>query len=173
MSKKKKKGVTKGVAYWKKKVWKEAFSPYIRARDAIASDANAATGGIDWLICCTCGKRYPAFGIGCAQAGHFIPGRGNAILFDERGVHGQCYNCNINLKGNWPEYMRFMMDKYGRDVVDELLRLKKTVRKFTVIELQELYKKYKAEYEKFKEMEKKDRYEKNQEKNLRNGCTLF
>lgn len=135
----KKKTKTKGVKYWKKKAWNE-FSIYIRTRDSLANPY----GNTDYLICCTCNKPYPAFGIGCAQAGHFIPGRGNAILFDERGVHGQCYNCNVRLKGNWPEYMSFMMNKYGRETVDELLRLNKTIRKFTTDELQDLIEIYKA-----------------------------
>lgn len=143
----KKKVKTKGVRYWKKKVWK-VFSEYIRLRDALAT-----TGTPDRLTCCTCGKDYPAFGSGCAQAGHFVPGRGNAILFDERGVHGQCYNCNQTLKGNWPEYMRFMMGIYGREVVDGLLCLNKTVRKFTVPELQELMELYER---KIKELRKEN-----------------
>ncbi len=144
MARRKKK--SKGVAYWKKKVWKEVFSPYIRLDSAIET-----TGTKTHLVCCTCGKQYPAFGLGCAQAGHFVPGRGNAILFDERGVHGQCYNCNIRLKGNWPEYMRFMLDTQGKFVIDDLLRLNKTVRKFTVPELQEMYEEYKQKLIELKE----------------------
>ena len=95
---------TKGIRYWKKKACVE-FSKYIRLRDALKT-----TGTKDTVICYTCKKSYPAFGVGCVQAGHFVPGRGNSILFDERGVHAQCYNCNVNLKGNWPEYMRYMIE---------------------------------------------------------------
>lgn len=133
MAKKKK----HGVRWWKKKAWDE-FSRFIRTRDAIRT-----TGKADLVVCCTCGKPYPAFGVGCVQAGHFIPGRGNSILFDERGVHAQCYNCNVNLKGNWPEYLAFMIKRYGQKVVDELLLLKKQVRKFTVTELEEIRDDYK------------------------------
>ena len=93
-----------------------AFSKYIRTRDA---HGNA------FLICVTCNKSYPAFGVGCAQAGHFIPGRHSMILYDERNCHGQCYNCNINLKGNWVEYESFMIKEYGRKVIAELKRLDK------------------------------------------------
>jgi hypothetical protein len=143
----KKKSKNKGVKYWKNKVWKDVFSPYIRLRSALDT-----TGTKTHLICCTCGVKYPAFGLNCAQAGHFIPGRHNAILFEEKGVHGQCYNCNHTLKGNWPEYMRFMLNKYGREVVDDLLRLDKTVRKFSVPELEDMY----CEYEqKLKELKGK------------------
>jgi len=130
-----------GVRWWKKKAWDE-FSKFIRLRDALKT-----TGHQDFLVCCSCGKTYPAFGKGCAQAGHFVPGRGNAILFDERGVHGQCYNCNVNLKGNWPGYMDFMLKTYGHEVVDELLRLNKTVRKYGVVELEEMRDSYKKKME--------------------------
>lgn len=138
----------KGVKYWKGKAWDE-FSKFIRLRDALVT-----TGTKEYLICCTCGKRYPAFGLGCAQAGHFVPGRTNAILFDERGVHGQCYNCNHTLKGNWPEYMRFMMKKYGQNVVDELIHNRKHLVRFKPYELEEIRDKYKEKYEKLLTIER-------------------
>ena len=93
-----------------------AFSKYIRTRDAQGSQ----------IYCITCDKPYPAFGVGCAQAGHFIPGRHSAVLYDERNAHGQCYNCNINLKGNWVKYEVKMLEKYGQEVIDELKELDKT-----------------------------------------------
>lgn len=137
----KRKQKKKGIRYWKKKAWSE-FSKYIRLRDALKT-----TGTQEKVRCYTCRKIYPAFGIGCVQAGHFIPGRGNSILFNERGVHAQCYNCNVNLKGNWPEYMRYMMAEYGQEVVDELLHLKNQVKIYTPADLEELRDKYKQKYE--------------------------
>ena len=83
----------------KKKAW-EWFSKYIRLRDALLT-----TGTKDRARCITCNKEYPAFGVGCLQAGHFIPGRANAVLYNEDACYAQCYNCNINLGGNWPEYI--------------------------------------------------------------------
>jgi len=73
----------------KRKAW-SAFSLYIRIS---ASDINGNAK------CVTCGavKSYKDL-----QAGHFIPGRRNAVLFSEEGVHPQCYHCNIGLNGNWP-----------------------------------------------------------------------
>ncbi len=134
---------SKGLRYWKKKAWFE-FSRYIRIRDAIKTTQTK-----EWAICCTCNKTFPAFGGGkySMQAGHFIPGRGNAILFDEDGVHGQCYQCNCLKKGMWPEYMEFMLREHSQDVIDELLALNKTVKKYTPIELEELKDKYKQMYE--------------------------
>ena len=129
MAKKKK----HNVSWWKKKVWDEV-SEFVRLTEAIK-----ATGDIKMLKCCTCDKLYPAFGVGCAQAGHFVPGRSNAILFDLRGIHGQCYNCNINLKGNWPNYLAYMLKNYGQPVIDELLLLAKIVRQFRIDELETMY----------------------------------
>ncbi len=121
----------------RKDAW-NAFSRYIRKRDSVDAD---------YAICCTCNKPYPNFGVGCIQAGHFIPGRRNAILFDERGVHAQCYNCNVNLKGNWPNYYEFMLKKYGREVIDELIIQKRQTVIYTREELDEIRDKYKKKYE--------------------------
>ncbi|KKK53751.1 hypothetical protein LCGC14_3091650 [marine sediment metagenome] len=121
---------TKGVKYWKSRAWNE-FSKYVRLRDAIGT-----TGTKDWLICCSCGRKYPAFGKGCAQAGHFIPGRSHALLFREKGVHGQCYNCNQTLKGNWVEYEKFMRKKYGLMITEEEKAAKYLNVKYSVIGLE-------------------------------------
>ncbi len=77
------------------------------------------------------------------QAGHFIPGRNNAVLFQERGVHAQCYNCNINLRGNTLEYRRQIIKLYGDGVPEELEAEAKQTIKFTLEELQEKYDYYK------------------------------
>ncbi len=135
----------KGIKYWKKKAWDE-FSKFIRLRDALAT-----TGDPLFLICCTCQKKYPAFGKDCAQAGHYLPGRKNSFLFDERGVHGQCYNCNINLKGNTILYRQFMIKKYNEKTVEAFEELFFRVKQYKPYELEELFEKYK---QKVKEMEK-------------------
>lgn len=99
----------------KEKAWR-AFSKYIRIRDALLT-----TGTTDYAICCTCGKEYP---IAKLQAGHYLPGRTNGILFDERGVHAQCVGCNMFGKGMQAEYHLYMLDKYGAEVCEELARQK-------------------------------------------------
>ena len=131
----------KGIKYWKKKAW-DYFSKFIRLRDAIAT-----TGTKEWVLCCSCGRRYPAFGVGCVQAGHLIPGRRNSVLFCEKGTNGQCYNCNVNLSGNWVEYERFMVKKYGTEIVEELKRKKNLTVKFQPYELEEKRDHYKQKYE--------------------------
>jgi ferredoxin len=86
---------------------------------------------------------YPAFGKGCIQAGHFIAGRRNAILFEETCVHGQCYTCNVTLKGMGVEYFLFMEKRYGRDEIDRLVTLSKQTKKLTALDLLEIEANYK------------------------------
>lgn len=135
---------TKGVQYWKKRCW-EQFSLYVRVRDALRT-----TGGIEQCVCCSCGKIKPAFGRGCIQAGHFIPGRKNSVLFSEIGVHGQCGYCNGSelggLKGNWPGYYEFMLKHYNQSVINHLLVVAKQTRKYYPFELEEMRDEYKRKY---------------------------
>ncbi len=129
----------KTLTKWKQLAW-NAFSIFIRLRDAIET-----TGTHDHLVCCTCKKQYPAFGKGCAQAGHFISGRSHILLFEEHGVHGQCYNCNCNLKGSSANYRDFMIYKYG---IEETVRIEQSrfnhAFKYRPPELEEIRDKYKA-----------------------------
>lgn len=113
----------------KRKAWK-LFSEYIRLRDCLGT-----TGLPDYGRCITCQKTVPK---SLLQAGHFIAGRHNAGLFSERGVHAQCYNCNINLRGNTLEYRRRIIEKYGEGVDEELEHEAAQSRKFTPSELEEL-----------------------------------
>jgi hypothetical protein len=131
----------KTVASEKKKTW-ETFSKWVRLRDCIGT-----TGTKAFALCITCGKRYH---ISVLQAGHFIPGRHNSNLFSERGVHAQCYNCNINLKGNTLEYRRKIIELYGEGADLELEAEDRQLRKFTVSELEQM----RADYnQKIKELE--------------------
>jgi hypothetical protein len=95
----------------RQKAW-YAFSRYIRHRDCLLT-----TGGTDYGICCTCGNTFPFERL---QAGHFIPGRNNAILFDTRGVNAQCVGCNMYANGRQPKYHEWMIDHHGQEVIDEL-----------------------------------------------------
>lgn len=125
----------------KKKTW-VVFSQYIRMRDCLKT-----TGCKDWGLCITCSKRYH---IKLLQAGHFIPGRHNANLFSEEGCHAQCYNCNINLRGNTLEYRRKIIEMYGRFADVLLEKEARQIRKFTPQELMGMAEYYKN---KIKELE--------------------
>jgi len=103
----------------KAKAW-TAFSKYIRTRDCIRF-GNSLTDG----MCVTCKRQYPFKKL---QAGHFIQGRGNSVLLDERLVYSQCLGCNGNPPmgkgGNYVEYFIFMEQEVGREKIDEFRLLK-------------------------------------------------
>ena len=113
----------------KRKAW-VVFSEYIRTRDCLKT-----TGLRDYGYCITCSRAIPRK---LLQAGHFIPGRHNANLFSEGGVKAQCYNCNINLRGNTLEYRRQIIKLYGEGADEELEREANQIKKFTIPELEEL-----------------------------------
>lgn len=94
----------KGISWHKKKLW-SIFSKWIRERDN--------------YTCFTCGKKAEGSGM---HAGHFITGATCTakLYFDEMNVHAQCYHDNINLSGNWVVYEKNMIEKYGKEKVDEL-----------------------------------------------------
>ena len=118
----------------KKKAW-DAFSRYIRTRDCIAT-----TGWEDEGECITCKRQYPFKQL---QAGHFIPGRLNAVLFQESGVHAQCYGCNVMKGGNTVKYWLEMESRYGREAIDQLIAQSETTVKYTVDDFKEIEQKYK------------------------------
>src|SRR6266536_15164 len=92
----------------KKLTW-DQFSLYVRLRDALAwQKLHPENNNGPMAPCISCSNIYPALGMGGLQAGHFIPGRRNAYLFDELQVNAQCYHCNMGLKGNWPSYYQVM-----------------------------------------------------------------
>jgi NAD-dependent dihydropyrimidine dehydrogenase PreA subunit len=117
----------------KRHAW-DAFSKYIRLRDELKG-------------CFTCIVNKPWKEM---QAGHFLPGRHNSLLFDERNCHSQCYRCNVPLKGNMVEYYPKMLRLYGQEVIDELKVLDKQIVKLKVWQLIEIKEEYQ---QKFKELQ--------------------
>lgn len=105
--------------------WK-AFSLYIRTRDK---------------NCVTCPNPSQ-------HAGHFIDGRHNAVLFSEEGVHGQCYHCNVGLKGNKLEYFLFMEKTYGRELIERLMKESKQNIQYKEWQFREIEEKFKLMTEK-------------------------
>lgn len=122
----------------KAKAWQE-FSKFIRTRDSIAT-----TGDTDSGVCCTCGKLIP---FKQSQAGHFIAGRTNALLFDEDIVHLQCYACNVCNHGEQLEYYYYMKRHYTEDQILEMRKLRYQTVKYTTDELLQITDKYKEKTE--------------------------
>lgn len=109
----------------KAKCWR-LFSEYIRKRGADEGGTNT---------CITCG--IPKFWKEL-HAGHFVSGRTNAVLFDERITWPQCPRCNLWLGGNYAKYTLKMLDMYGREKVDELLDLKHKTVKYSRADVESL-----------------------------------
>lgn len=99
-------------------------------------------------MCVTCNRNYPFKQL---QAGHFIQGRGNAVLFDERLVYTQCVGCNGNPPygkgGNYVEYFRFMLDEVGLKKIDEFRALKSDTIQYKEFHFKELEEKFKRKTE--------------------------
>lgn len=117
------------VSTTKNKVWIQ-FSIYIRTRGANAD-------GMNHCVTCWAIKHWKEL-----QAGHFIAGRLNSNLFDERGCHPQCSLCNVVKAGNGPRYYQFMLKTYGQEVIDELLTKNDQTKKWLPGELESLLEKY-------------------------------
>ena len=115
---------------WKEKAWK-VFSLYIRLK---YSDDDG------FVNCVTCGANYYFREL---QAGHFIAGRCNSILFYEKGVHPQCRRCNYQ-EGNGPMYFIFMEKTYGRDEIDYQIQLKHQTLKRSEFDYQLIHDEYQS-----------------------------
>jgi len=122
----------------KKKAW-SMFSKYIRLRDCLLTTGTKERG-----VCFTCGRTYTFEQL---QAGHFVGGRLNSILFLEDNVHAQCVKCNMFLHGNIMEYLPRMIELYGQKRVDELKSLRNKEKKWAIGELESIYLEYKTLYE--------------------------
>lgn len=127
---------------FKHNVWRSC-ARYIKVRDA---DANG------YCTCCTCGKRMLWTDPDC-NAGHFIGGRTNSVLFDETIIHAQCaFKCN-KFGGGMPwDYEQFMMKKYGfsYDELEEIKNHRHQIKKYTMEELKEIKKSFDSEFERIK-----------------------
>lgn len=112
------------------------FSQWVRRSKADAQ------GNVE---CVTCGKidRWKKM-----HAGHYVDGRNNTVLFNEKLVHPQCFKCNMKkagcLSGNKVKYTVFMMKKYDLtlDEVDALDDLKFKVKDMTIADYQDIIAKY-------------------------------
>jgi hypothetical protein len=79
------------------------------------------------------------------DCGHWIRRENWATRFDERNSNAQCKNCNNFHGGMEQEHDAFIVKKYGQEVRDRFLLLKKMKgRKPTVTALQNIAATYRA-----------------------------
>lgn len=110
----------------KTRAWIE-FSTYIRNRD-------------NWT-CITCGKHQLGQQM---HAGHFVSRRHSSTLFNEKNVHAQCASCNMYRNGEPHIYATIIIERYGIDIFNDLVKLGREQKKFTRQELIDIYLHYKA-----------------------------
>ena len=110
-------------------IWK-LFSQYIRLK--YSKDG--------YCTCVTCGVSKPWKEL---QAGHLLDGRYESILFCEEIVFPQCYGCNVRKYGNKEVYVPWFIDKFSRELYDEVVIKKHTPFKYTIQELEDLKEHYK------------------------------
>ncbi len=89
------------------------------------------------------------------DAGHWISGRRESILFEEDGIHPQCHKCNrYHITNPWgvtakqksvdAAYDEYMLATYGQDRMDELLIRNQKSKTYTKGELLEMIEGYKV-----------------------------
>lgn len=101
------------------------FSQYIRLKDATDSlEAQCVT--------CLISKPWKEL-----QNGHFYTRGRYPTRWDEANCHVQCVACNVFLKGNYIKYTTYMIDRYGREAIDNLERKSLTTTKIPTPELEE------------------------------------
>ena len=104
-----------------------------------------------YCTCVTCGKvdHYKNM-----QGGHFIAkGSSSYHAFAEDNVHVQCRGCNIyGMKhGETPyHYQNYMIEKYGKKHVDQMLADAKKPIKFYAADYREMIEAYNAKIKKLK-----------------------
>lgn len=94
--------------------------------------------------CVTCGKVLPCFGKNCMQGAHAIPRGCRITRWLPEVIHPGCPRCNGFLDGNYLEYARYMIHRYGLEEWERLMDLydqhkKGTAPKLSVIEKRALY----------------------------------
>jgi len=102
--------------------WKEIavdnFQMYIRYRD-------------NWT-CVVCGKHIEPTEKNAKMyihAGHYISRAKTSLLLDEKNVNAQCRECNgfQNWEGIDPRYTKYLINKYGADILDYFAKKKNEI----------------------------------------------
>ena len=110
-----------------RQAWK-LVSEYIRRSGADKRGYN---------FCFTCGKKKHWENLDC---GHYI--HRNCLNYTEMNLSPQCTRCNRFLHGNLGVYAERLIAEYGEEAIQNLRCRGNEVKKFTIIELKELIKRY-------------------------------
>lgn len=110
----------------------KVFNQFIRLRD----ENNP---------CISCGRWHT----GQWHAGHYRSvGSSPHLRFNEHNAHRQCQPCNHFLSGNIVNYRRGLIDKIGKQAVEQL-EANQDIKKYTIDDIKQIIQEYKM---KIKEM---------------------
>lgn len=142
----------------KKKIVKES----IARRRNIANIKNKAIDSFQMWVryrdnwtCVVCGKKVNPDAQGAKNemhAGHYISRKYKSLLLDPINVHAQCKVCNgyQNWVGIDPRYTKFMIDKYGKDVLNYLYQKQHEIKKISNSDWEYLAEYWEGELDKIK-----------------------
>jgi 5-methylcytosine-specific restriction endonuclease McrA len=109
------------------------FSVYIRTRDA-------DEGGT--VSCCTCGKLMHWKD---SQCGHWIKRQHRATRWHPMNAAAQCPGCNLYKSGAMDDFAGYILQKHGPEIIEGLLRAKRTSVKHTRADLLEMIERFSRE----------------------------
>ena len=107
------------------------FSRWIRARES--------SNGMN--RCVSCGRLLPLTDLQC---GHYVSRANRSTRWDEMNCWPQCPACNIFKGGNYPEYTKYLLERFGEKFVTDLVKKGREIKKFTRMDLENLINKYKV-----------------------------
>lgn len=126
-----KKKKQKSLRTLKTKLW-GIFSEWIRRNGADEGGTNN---------CFTCGKLAHWKEL---QAGHAIPGRHNAVLFDSEIVKPQCPRCNVWSGGMYHIFATKLIKENGMEWWEKKLEGARQIVKYTRADIEQMIETYKA-----------------------------
>ena len=106
------------------------FSLFIRHRDS----KNGS------FVCISCHKPKP---FEQADCGHYFNRQYISVRFDLVNCNAQCRKCNRFQEGNIQGYREGLVDKFGKQALNELTVRKVTTKKYTLFELEKTIEYYK------------------------------
>lgn len=111
------------------------FSEYVRRKEA-------DQGGTE--RCYTCGSLLHWKELQC---GHAIPGRHNAVLFDEEICRPQCPRCNVFMGGRYEIFTTKLIKEKGMEWWEEKLSGAREIVKLTRADMEGIISTYKRKLE--------------------------
>lgn len=109
----------------------KVFNSFIRSRDS--------TDG--YFTCISCGKTLP---VEKMNAGHYVPvGSCSFLRFHEWNTSGECQGCNCFNSFHLVDYRKNLINKIGLENVEWLEENRRTEKRWSRSELEEIIFKYK------------------------------